>query len=99
MITYPAKDANVANWWGTVWIMGTASIENFQFYKVEIGWGEAPVEWFSIDDVHRRPVVNDVLEVWNSGAFPEGIYQLRLTVVDNTGNYPLPCQVRVVIDR
>lgn len=92
-------DANVANFWGTVWIMGTANIPDFQFYKLEVGWGDDPKEWFGIDDVHRRPVVNDVLAMWNSGALPEGVYQLRLLVVDNTGNYPPPCQVRVIIDR
>ena len=99
MITYPMMDVNVANFWGTVWIMGTANIPNFQFYKLEVGWGDDPKEWFSIDDVHRRPVVNDVLTVWNTGALPEGVYQLRLVVVDNTGNYRRPCQVRVIIDR
>ena len=33
-----------------------------------------------------------------AGDLPPGVYKLRLIVVDNTGNYPLPCEVRVIVE-
>jgi LysM repeat protein len=97
-ITYPTVNAKLDGW-GTTFIKGTASVGNFWFYKLEFGWGELPEEWFAIGELHYEPVVNGILGCWNSGALPEGVYQLRLVVVDITGNFPQPCQVRVIIKR
>jgi len=94
-LTYPTVNAKLR---GTIQIKGSANIDNFQFYKVEYGEGDNPKAWHGISDVHRTPVVDGVLDVWNTDALPEGVYTLRLTVVDNTGNYPEPCDVRVVIE-
>lgn len=97
-ITFPG-DGETLNGPGTFSIEGTASIEDFQFYKLELGVGEAPIEFFSIDGVKTQPVVNGILlRDWNTGALPEGIYTLRLTVVDNRGQFPPPCDVVVRID-
>ena len=41
-IEAPAADARVS---GRVDIVGTAAIENFQYYKIEMGAGEAPTAW------------------------------------------------------
>jgi LysM repeat protein len=84
---------------GFLYIIGTANIPDFQFYKVEYGMGEAPFEFYSISEVHRTPVVNGPLDVWYTDALPEGVYILRLTAVDNRGQFPPPCDVRVFIDR
>jgi hypothetical protein len=40
-----------------------------------------------------------VLETFNAGAYTPGQYTLRLVVVDQTGNYPPPCQVVVNVQR
>ena len=56
-------------------------------------------EWFVIEELHYETVVNGIIGYWNTGALPEGVYPLRLVVVDNTGNYPAPCQVKVNIER
>jgi hypothetical protein len=93
-ITSPGTNARVQ---GIVPIRGTASIANFDFYKVEYGAGDKPSEWHSISPVHRQAVVNGDLDVWNTAGFPPGTYTLRLTVVDKTSNFPPPCQVRVII--
>ncbi len=84
---------------GTVAVVGTAKIENFQFYKVEFAPGDPPDPnaWTVIGDVVRHPVENGVLITWPAGAFPAGVYWLRLTVVDQTGNFPPPCEVRVIV--
>ena len=95
-ITSPAMDEAVA---GQVTIRGTANIDAFQFYKVEYGMGEETPQWNSIGDIVRRPVVDGVLATWNLAGFPNGVYRVRLTVVDITGNFPPPCEVRVVVQQ
>ena len=85
---------------GRVEIHGTAAAPNFWFYKVEYQReGEPEGSWHSISDVHRNPVTNGLLEVWDTGPFPPGRYRLKLTVVDITGNYPPQniCEVPVGI--
>jgi hypothetical protein len=83
---------------GVVEIWGTADIDQFQYYKVEYGVGETPPGWVVIDDLKDGPVSEGVLVVWNTAGFTSGTYILRLTVVDITGNYPLPCQLQLYIE-
>jgi len=97
-ILYPTVNAKL-DCWGTTFIKGTASIDNFWFYKLEFGCGDWPTEWSVIGELHYEPVVRGILGYWNTGALPEGVYTLRLVVVDKTGNYPEPCEVRVIIER
>lgn len=76
-------------------VVGTASIEGFQFFKLE--WSAAGSDqwhWFAGSET---PAVGTVLGVFRAGSLPPGQYVIRLVVVDNTGNYPPPCQVSVVI--
>ena len=94
-ITSPTMDAELS---GTVRIEGSANIENFQFYKLEYGVGDEPTAWHSIGEEYRTPVIEGLLCTWDTTKLPPGVYTLRLTVVDITGNYPItPCDVRVVI--
>ena len=97
-ITYPSPNAALH---GTVEIRGSAAAPDFQFYKVEYGVGEEPTAWHSISEVHRQPVTEGVLDVWNTDVLPEGGYRLKLTIVDITGNYPphYICEIPVVIQR
>lgn len=97
-ITFP-RQGEVLDGIGTFSITGTASIDNFQFYKLELGLGDDPKEFWSIDDVQEEPVVDGILiRNWNTGALPNGTYTLRLTVVDNQGQFPSPCDVLVKVD-
>jgi len=95
-ITFPGMNAPIS---GRVAIQGTANHESFQFYKIEYGQGEKPSTWHVISDVHRNPVINGVIEQFDTVALalPNGVYWLRLTVVDQSGNFPPPCDVRVSI--
>lgn len=93
-ITSPGNGATVS---GMVSIVGTADHGQFQFYKVEYGQGEQPGDWHVINDIHRSPVHGGVLEQLNAGALPNGVYWVRLVVVDQSGNFPPPSQVRIVI--
>jgi len=82
-------------------VRGTANIANLQYYKVEAGPGRAPRdhEWTVIGQLHYEPVTGGVLETFNSAAYAPGTYTLRLVVVDQTGNYPDPCQVTISVQR
>ncbi len=94
-IETPAADARVS---GQVHIVGTAAIENFQYYKIEMGAGEAPTEW-SLLSTAPTPVNRGILATWDTDSLPPGIYTLRLTAVDITGNFPPPYLVRVEVTR
>jgi LysM repeat protein len=97
-ITEPTVNAELDGS-GITFVRGTAAIDNFWYYKLEFAYGEWPTEWSLIEDLHFEPVVSGYLGDWKTGALPEGVYQLRLVVVDGTGNYPEPCQVQVNIVR
>jgi len=94
-LTFPTVNAVIT---GTVQIMGSANIENFQFYKLEFGVGDNPPQWSFILS-NNTPVVNGPLGVWDTSPLPAGNYKLRLVVVDVTGNYPPPCEVPVIIQK
>jgi hypothetical protein len=93
-IAYPGGGATIS---GIVGIQGTAQNARFQFYKVEYGIGESPTVWNSIGETVSSAVSGGPLMALNTRALPNGVYWLRLTVVDITGNYPPPHAVRVVI--
>ncbi len=93
-ITSPGMNAAVS---GMVAINGTANNAQFQFFKVDYGIGENPGNWNTIGDVHRSAVVGGQLASMDTRALPNGPAWFRLTVVDQTGNFPAPCSVRVVI--
>ncbi|MHB1131073.1 MAG: hypothetical protein ACYC4L_01660 [Chloroflexota bacterium] len=83
-ISAPAANAQLR---GSVTIQGTASAVKFQFYKVEIGVGATPSNYSVIGDLQKSQVIAGTLAVWNTTLVPDGAYTLKLTVVDNTGNY------------
>jgi len=86
---------------GTVQIVGTANIPNFQFYKVEYALGHIPLDsaFASINHTYTTPVRDGVLTTWYTGNMPTQPFTLRLTVVDQSGNFPPPCNVHVFVDR
>jgi LysM repeat protein len=80
---------------GTFTIIGTAQHEAFQFYKVEIR-ADGSNLWQNIV-TRATPVDSGVLATFDATLLPSGLYWLRLTVVDKTGNFPPPCEVRVIL--
>lgn len=86
-ITSPISGQTVS---GTVLIEGTAGGPNFTYYKVEIAKGTTPGDdaWRLLSNqIYERPISNNSLESWDTTEYPDGVYSLRLRVVDNTGNY------------
>jgi hypothetical protein len=88
---------------GNVPVHGTANVENLQYFKIEVGPGSSPrdYEWTVVGELHTSPVAGPggLLGTFNSSAYAPGIYTLRLVVVDQTGNYPEPCRVTVIVQR
>ena len=84
---------------GKVNIIGTASHENFLYYKVEYAEGADvdPNDTFSYLADARVQVVGALLAAFDTTNFVNGPYTIKLTVVDNSGNFPPPCTVSVVI--
>jgi hypothetical protein len=85
---------------GTINITGTATHENFDYYKVEYAQGTDvdPGEEFAFLANFGTPVENGQLAVFGGEDFDPGAYTLKLTVVDRTGNFPPPCTVTVMVE-
>ena len=94
-ISYPRQNEYVR---GIINIVGTASLPDFQFYKVEYGQGEVPFNFASIGEVTTVRRTGTTLTTWDTGTVPNGVYMLRLTAVENNGQFPQPCNVRIVVD-
>lgn len=82
-ITSPQSGATLN---GVVQIEGTASLgDQFQYYKLEFSPGGDNFTVFS--GLIRQQVNAGQLAVWDSASVPDGVYSIRLRVVDATGNY------------
>lgn len=83
-LTAPALAGVVS---GVVEIRGQAQVPGFQFFKVEYA-PQGSEKWALIGtDVTQTPVTNGRLALWQTGLVPDGVYSIRLRVVDVTGNY------------
>lgn len=84
VITSPKDNAILR---GRVVITGSADDPNF--WKYEVHYAREPVSenWVLIGTVHEQPVLNGVLETWDTTLVPDGAYSLRLRVVRRDGNY------------
>ena len=101
-ITSPIPGAILAD---VVEVRGTANIDNFAFYVVEVSTlGE---NWLTVITAprvkdaagieHIFPVVDDVLGTWDTRLQDAGDYALRLVVYDAVGNHPVPCTIPITI--
>jgi hypothetical protein len=91
---------------GKVEVRGTANIENFAFYVIEVS--TLGNNWLSVITSPKvtpvpsgpelsMPVVEGILGVWDTSLQEPGNYALRLTVYDSAGNSPLPCTIPITI--
>ena len=93
-ISAPANAESVS---GNVAIMGTANIDDFQFYKIEYGQGANPEFFTILGETVLEPVDNGLLMNWATDTLTSDIWTLRLTVVDQSGYFSSPCEIHVVI--
>jgi hypothetical protein len=78
---------------GSVTIRGTANINNFGFYTLQIAKPGDTV--YLPIQVGQQPVMNDALGTWDTSALSPGAYMLELMVTDNIGNAQAPCDIQV----
>jgi len=76
-ISEPKLFAEVSD---TVKIVGTASGENFSYYRVQVGKGLNPTEWIQVGSDAIIPVENGVLAEWDTKGL-SGLYAVQLLVV------------------
>jgi LysM repeat protein len=83
---------------GVVPIRGSALLPNFRFYKLEIREeGASTSADFVTFYTAEQQVDNGLLLNFDTRAWPNGQYWIRLVVVDDTGNYPERCAILYTI--
>jgi hypothetical protein len=80
---------------GVISVVGSASHDQFQYYKVEYAPGVNADSNFGYLVGGNAPVVNGVLGNVDTNTLGNGSWTLRLIVVDQTGNFPPPCKVTI----
>jgi membrane carboxypeptidase/penicillin-binding protein PbpC len=65
---------------GEIDITGTATGEEFSFYRLQVGEGLKPSEWYQIGEDSSSPVVDGQLAVWNTSGL-NGLYAIQLLIV------------------
>jgi hypothetical protein len=93
-ITAPGNGATVSSVFNLV---GTATHDAFNFYKVEFAPGANATSGFTYLADGRGPVFGGTLASVDTRGFGNGPWTFQLTVVDQTGNYPEPCRVTVIV--
>jgi len=61
-------------------IIGTASGDNFDYYRVQVGQGLNPIEWIQLGNDVITPVESGVLAEWDTKGL-SGLYAVKLLVV------------------
>ena len=80
---------------GTVDVQGTASIQDFGFYKYEVS--PLGAETWATISAGRERVEGGSLGQWDTSSLSPGDYQLRLVVTDNQGQALPACVIDVRI--
>lgn len=93
IILRPGNNETVS---GNISMVGTAMHEGFQYYKIE--YATAGSNNFAYLAGDQNPVVNGFLADINTSTLGNGAWTLRLVVVDQTGNFPDPCQVTILVN-
>ena len=82
---------------GVIAVVGSATHDAFQYYKVEYAPGGNADSNFGYLVGGNAPVVNGVLGNVDTNTLGNGAWTLRLIVVDQTGNFPPPCKVTITV--
>jgi len=85
-ISSPGDNSSIR---GQVQVMGSAVHPAFDYYKLEFGPGEMPSDdqMTVVGGLVRDQVLDGLLGVWDTTGLDDGVYSLRLRVVDRNGNY------------
>lgn len=91
-ITSPTMDSTVS---GLLEIRGTATRPDMQYWKVEYRTDTNT----NYDMLNRSDttVTDGVLARWSTKTVPNGVYFVRLVIVQKNGNFATPCEIRLTI--
>ncbi|MBX2998719.1 MAG: helix-turn-helix domain-containing protein [Caldilineaceae bacterium] len=92
VISSPGVDQVVS---GVVPIIGSATHEAFNFYKLEFAPGANAQGGYGYFDGTSIPIQGGVLGNLNTTGLANGAYTIQLVVVDQSANYPPPCRVTI----
>jgi len=81
---------------GLFTVQGTAALDDFQFYRLEVRPDFTNI--YNFYSRSEQPVVTGSLGQINTELFDDGLFWVRLTVIDNTGNFIEPCAIPVIFD-
>jgi hypothetical protein len=81
---------------GKVVITGTANIDSFESFTVQVGQGINPETWQQIGDTQSKPVTDGTLAAWDTTGL-DGLYAIRLTVL-STNNEISTAVIQVTVD-
>ncbi|RPJ00207.1 MAG: hypothetical protein EHM39_05230, partial [Chloroflexi bacterium] len=83
---------------GTVEVRGSATDDNFAYYRLDYGTGTQPDVWLQIGEQQSEPGRDIVLGTWDTTGLSDGaVYTLRLTMV-RTDNTPVTSYISVTVD-
>jgi cytoskeletal protein RodZ len=82
---------------GVAAVSGVVTHDSFQFYKLEYAPGANATGGFTYFGGGQVQIPGGVLGNLDTTVLPNGAYTIRLTVVDQVGNFPTPCDVSVVV--
>ncbi len=82
---------------GIAGISGSATHEAFQYYKLEFAPGANAAGGYVYFGGGSVQISAAFLGNFDTTSLANGAYTIRLTVVDQSGNFPPPCDVSVVI--
>lgn len=94
-ITSPVNGAVIS---GIVPFVGTAAVRDLLYYKIEYKPASSPT-WQFLTQVEGQSVTNGKLIDFYTSTIAPGVYDFRLIVVDKSGNYPPPCEIRLTVKR
>jgi membrane carboxypeptidase/penicillin-binding protein len=81
---------------GVVLVRGQASIDGFDYYRMQYGEGLNPLRWIQVGEEVQEPVQSGMLGRWDTSGL-DGLYTLQLIVVDQEGQLTTAA-VNVTID-
>ena len=82
---------------GTISIIGTATHDQFQYYKIEYAAGANATQGFAYLAGDNSAVIGSRLATVDTRVLSNGQWTLQLIVVDQTGNFPPPCRVTISV--
>lgn len=82
---------------GLLGVSGNATHAEFQYFKLEYAPGLNAGGGFVYFAGSSSQIEGGILGNLDTRALPNGEYTIRLTVVDQIGNYPPPCDVSIII--